>query len=230
MKIKIVTSLLLLVALFMLSGCPASHQARTINPKSAVLVSPDILVEGTGDQALYRYVNPKFDIKKYSAIIIEPVLIAKDGETSASERENYQKLANNAYVYLVKEIEKELKVVKTSGKDTLNLQVAIRDADSSKPVRTITSSVTPIGAGLSVLKYAALGKPSGVGEITAEFRLTDDTTGELLAAALDRRVGGKTLQGVWDTWHNADDGLQAWAKRIGFLLCKQRNGTGCQAP
>jgi len=131
---------------------------------------------------------------------------------------------------LVQELEKTMKVVKESGSGTLNLQMAIRDADSSKPVRMITSSVTPIGAGLSLVKLTATGKQSGVGEITAEFRVTDDTTGELLVAALDRRVGVKSVQGIWDTWQNADDALQYWAKRIGFLLCTHRSGKGCQEP
>ncbi len=218
-----------LLSAFLLCSCAASHQARSVDPKSAVLVNPDILKEGGDDQALYRYVKPDFDIKQYSAIIVEPVLIAKEGELGASERENYQKLANNAYVYLVQELEKGLKVVKETGKGTLNLQMAIRDADSSKPVRMITSSATPIGAGLSLVKLTATGKQSAVGEITAEFRVTDDTTGELLVAALDRRVGNKAVQGIWDTWYNADEALRFWAQRIGYLLCKQQ-GKDCKAP
>jgi len=232
MRIKHVVSLVVLTfSTVLLCGCPASHQARWGDVNSAILVKPEIFKEGTGDQALYRYVKPGFDIKKYSAIMIEPLLIAKDGEMSSSQRENYQKLANNAYVYLVTEVEKQIKLAKEPGNDVLTLQMAIHDADSSKPLRTITSSVTPIGAGLSVLKYASLGKPSGVGEITAEYRLTESVSGELLFAAMDRRVGGKTVKGIWDTWYNADDALQYWAKRIGFLLCENyRQGKDCKEP
>ncbi len=230
MKFNFYKGLMLVVSSFVLCSCAASHQARNVNPENAVLVNPDILKQGTDNMALYRYVNPDFNIKNYSAIIVEPVLIAKDGELSASERENFQKLANNAYTYLVQELGKNIKVVKETGKGTLNLQMAIRDADSSKPVRTITSSVTPIGAGLSLVKYTATGKQSGVGEITAEFRVTDDTTGQLLVAALDRRVGGKSVQGIWDTWHNADDSLQYWSRQIGYLLCTHQERKECQKP
>ncbi len=229
--IRIFTNLAaVLLCSLVVCSCTASHQARSVNPKSAVLVNPDILQEGKDNQALYRYVKPGFDIKQYSAMIVEPVLIAKEGELGASERQNYQRLANNAYVYLVQELEKGIKVVKESGKGTLNLQMAIRDADSSKPVRMITSSATPIGAGLSLVKLTATGKQSGVGEITAEFRVTDDTTGELLVAALDRRVGNKSVQGVWDTWSNADDALRYWSTWIGYLLCTHRQGSGCVKP
>lgn len=218
------------IFLALLWGCSGTHQGRSVKAESAVLVNPDLLQKGTGDQALYRYVKPGFSISRYSAVIVEPVLIAKEGELSASERENYRKLANNAYIYLVRELEKEIKIVTQGGPGTLNLQMAIRDADSSKPVRMITSSATPIGAGLSLVKFTTTGKQTGVGEITAEFRLTDDTTGELLIAALDRRIGEKNVQGVWDTWHHADTALQHWAQQIGFLLCTHLKGEGCLKP
>ena len=40
----------------------------------------------------------------------------------------------------------------------MRLQLAIVDADSSKPVRNLLSSVSPIGIGLNLLKYGATGK------------------------------------------------------------------------
>ncbi|HEX9024653.1 MAG TPA: DUF3313 domain-containing protein [Geobacteraceae bacterium] len=198
--------------------------------KGSMLVNPALLEKGSGDQALYRYVNPRFDVAKYSKIIIQPVFIAKEGELGPSERENYQKLANNAYVYLRMELAKELQIVNKPESDTLDLQMAIHDADSSKPVRNILSSVTPVGIGLNVVTFGVTGKQSGVGEITAEFRLTDAATGELLFAALDRRVGGKDIKGTWDTWHNADEALKYWAKRASFVLCQQKGKQDCEEP
>jgi len=97
-------------------------------------------------------------------------------------------------------------------------------------VRNTLSSVMPIGIGLSVVKYAATGKQSGVGEITMEMKITDAVSGELLGAALDRRVGGKTPTGIVDTWYNADEGLKYWAKRLSFALCDMRGGTNCVKP
>jgi hypothetical protein len=92
------------------------------------------------------------------------------------------------------------------------------------------SSITPIGIGLSLVKYGASGKPSGVGEITGEFKLTDAMTGELLGAAIDRRVGGKDVSGVFDTWHNANEALKYWAARARYVLCTGRGGSNCKKP
>jgi len=214
----------------LLGACAGSYQARSVDIKDATLFNPDILEKGTGDQALYRYVNPQADFKKYTRIMIDPVLINKAGELDAGELENYQKLANNAYVFLTKALEKDYQIVQAPEPGTMRVQMAIVDADSSKPVRNTLSTIMPIGIGLSVVKYAATGKQSGVGEITGEAKISDAMTGALLAAALDRRVGGKDLAKLWSSWYNADEGLQYWANRMSFALCQLRGGANCVEP
>ncbi len=215
---------------FLLGGCGASMQARNLEVKESLLVNPSVLEKGTGDQALYRYINPKADFLRYSKIMIDPVLIGKEAELDTEERENYQKLANNAFIYLTRELGQDYRIVQSPEPWTMRIQIAIIDADSSKTVRNIMSSVTPIGVGLSVAKYGASGKTSGVGEITGEFKATDAMTGELLGAALDRRVGGKDFKGVFDTWHNANAALEYWAQRFRYMLCRGHNGTNCVKP
>jgi len=213
-----------------LGGCAGSYQARNVDLKESVLVNPDILVKGGDDQALYRYVNPAVDIKSYTKIMIAPVQIRKDGELDKDELENYQKLANNGFVLLNQELAKDYQIVTVAEPGTMRLQVAITDADTSKPVRNTLSTVMPIGMALSVVKVGATGKQSGVGEISAEFKFTDAMTGQLIAAALDRRVGGKSLSTLWSTWNDANQGLKYWAQQTRFALCQERKGTGCVKP
>jgi hypothetical protein len=231
---KNITTVCIMLSLFvvatLLSGCGPSLHARSVDVNQSPLVNPSILEKGTGEQALYRYLKPNVDFTQYTKIMIDPVMIAKDGELDAKERENYQKLANNAYVYLTKALEKDYQIVQSPEPGTMRIQLAIIDADSSKPVRNVLSSVMPIGIGLSLVKYAATGKPSGVGEITGEIKITDAMTGDLLGAALDRRVGGKDVKGIWDTWYNADAALEYWAQRTAYVLCTERGGTDCQQP
>jgi len=212
-------------------GCAVgSYQARSVDLKESPLVNPAILEKGSGDQALYRYVNPSANIRQYTKVMIDPVMVSKDGELDASELQNYQTLANNAYVFLTQALEKDYQIVKSPEPLTMRLQMAIIDADSAKPVRNTLSTLMPIGMGISLLKYAATGKQSGVGEITVEMKATDASTGELLGAALDRRVGGKEISELWSQWHNADSALQYWAKRVSFVLCQQRGGANCVEP
>ena len=139
----------------LLGGCAGSYQARSVDLKEATLVNPDILVKGTGDEALYRYQNPKADFKQYTKIILDPVLIKKDGELDKDELENYQKLSNNAFVFMTKELEKSYQMVQTPEPGTMRITMAITDADSSKPVRNTLSTIVPMGIGLNILKYTA---------------------------------------------------------------------------
>ncbi len=212
-------------------GCGVgSHQARNVDLKESPLVNPDILMKGAGDQVLYRYVKPNLDLKQYTKVMIEPVLVMKDGELDKDELQNFQNLANNAYVYLTRELEKDYRVVQAPEPGTMRVQMAIIDADNAKPVRNTLSTLMPIGIGISLVRYSATGKQSGVGEITVEMKITDASTGELLGAALDRRVGGKEISKLWSKWHNADDALQYWAKRLSFALCDMRGGSNCVNP
>jgi len=222
---------MVVVAALQLGGCGVgSHQARSLDRNESPLVDPDIFVQGTDDKALYRYVNPKVDIKQYTMVLIDPVLVYKAGELDKDELENYQKLANNAFVFLSQELGKDYRIVKVPEPGALRVQMAIVDADSSKPVRNTLSTLIPVGMALSLVKYTATGKQAGVGEITVEMKITDANTGELLGAALDRRVGGKELSKLWSGWHNANDALQYWSKRLRFALCDMRGGENCVKP
>ena len=229
---KTVAMLVMVVAAALqLGGCGVgSYQARSVDLKESPLVNPDILVKGADGQALYRYVNPKADVKQYTMVLIDPVLVYKDAELDKDQLENFQKLANNAYVYLTQELEKDFRIVKAPEPGTLRVQMAIIDADSSKPVRNTLSTFVPVGWVLSLGKYTATGKQTGVGEITVEMKITDASTGELLGAALDRRVGGKELSKLWSNWHNADAALQYWAKNLRSALCDIRGGANCVKP
>ena len=214
----------------LLGGCGASMQARSVDLKNSLLVDPSILKKGTGGDSLYYYVSPKVGATRHPKIMIDPVLILKQGQLDAGDRENCQKLADNAYVYLTQELQRDYQIVQAPEPGTLRYQLAIIDADNSNPVTNILSSITPSGIGVSLVKYGFTGKLTGVGEITCEVKVTDAMTGELLGAALDRRVGGKDLNGVFDTWSHADAALKYWVQRSRYTFCVARGGTGCVKP
>lgn len=214
----------------LIGGCSASQQSRSMEVKDSLLVNPAILEKGSGDEALYRYFNPKADVRSYSKIMVDPVIMSKDATIDAKTTEEYQKLVNNAYVFLTEELQKDYKLVQAPEPGTLRFQMALISAGSSAPGRTLLSTVMPVGLAISLVKYAATGTPMSVGDITVELKVTDAVTGELLFAGIDKRVGGINIQGAWDSWMTADDGLKYWAKRAAFVLCQKRGGTACVKP
>jgi uncharacterized protein DUF3313 len=215
----------------LLAGCAPTLQARKADVGQTVLVDPSILEKGTEGQPLYRYVKPDVDWKKYTKVIVDPVIVYQEAALDEKSRENYQTLANNAFVIFTTELQKEVTVVTVPGPNTLRLQFAIVSAEKSAPVRNFTTTIVPVGMVLSAGKYAVTGKPIGVGEITAEMRITDASTGELLAAGLDKRVGGKQLRGIFRaSWQDADTSLQYWAELARYRLCQFRGGASCVKP
>jgi hypothetical protein len=213
------------------SGCAPTLQAKKVDKPEvgkSVLVDPSILQKGKEGEALYRYVNPNADWKKYTGVIIDPVIVSQEATLDAETRKNYQTLANNAYVFFTKELGKEVPVVTAPGPGTFRVQVAIISAEKSGSVTNFLTTVIPVGMVLSAGKYAATGEPMAVGEVTVEMRITDASTGELLAAALDKRVGGKQLRGVFTAWQDADSALQYWAELTRYRLCQVRGGADCE--
>lgn len=215
--------------LVLVAGCGSSYHARDMKLRST-FVDPSILEKGTGDQALYHYINKKIDINKYDKILLEPVLVAKDGQLDAETRENYQRLANNAYALMSRELGKDYTLVTSPEPGTMRVSMGILDADPSNPVRNLLSSLTPIGAVVNLVTYSGTGKQSGVGEVSVEMKVVDATTGELMGAAVDRRVGGSNPDSVTDTWSAANASLEWWAKRTRYVLCLARAGLGCEKP
>ncbi|RJP66347.1 MAG: DUF3313 domain-containing protein [Candidatus Abyssobacteria bacterium SURF_17] len=218
-----------IVVASLFGGCASSKQARSVEAKG-FLVDYSMLEKGKDDQALLRYRNPKADIAGYTKVMLDPVLIAKPDKATQEQMADLQKLATNYYVYLSTELGKDYSMVQTPGPGTLRIQAAITGAEKSNAVTNTVSSVVPIGMGVSLVKDFATGKPVGVGEATSEMKITDASTGELLGAAVDRRVGGKNPDGIIDTWDGADSAMEYWAKRLRYVLCLERGGIECVKP
>ena len=216
-------------AVSLLGGCASSKQARNVEAKGFI-VDYSMLEKGTDDQALLRYRNPKANIPRYSKIMLDPVLIAKPDTATHEQMADLQKLATNYYVYLSSELSKDYRMVSKPEPGTLRVQAAITGAEKSNVVSNTMSSVVPVGMAVSLAKDFTTGKPVGVGEATSEMKITDASTGELLGAAVDRRVGGKNPDGIIDTWADANTAMEYWAKRLRYVLCMERSGIECVKP
>ena len=228
MKNRKTAGLLVLFAFIvpLIAGCGATMQARSVDISDTFLVDSKILVKGDPkqDQALYRYVNTAIDPKKYSTMIIDPVVIYKEGEMDADARANNQTLANNLHAYLTQELGKDWKMVTTPEPGTFRLQTAIVNADKTAVVRNILTTVVPVGMAVSAAQYVATGKPSSTGSITGEGRITDAMTGKLIGMGVDKQVGGKSFGSMTDSWYSADEGMKHWARMLRYNTCAWHKG------
>lgn len=219
-------------AVMLMAACAGTQQARDVQTSGFLGSDYELLHQGQEGEALLVYRKPDVDWKAYDKIKLDPVTIWA-GEESAFEdfsKPDRQELANTLYTAIHQELEQDYTMVNATGPGVLHLQVALTDAQTSYPTMDTISSIVPQALLISEAKDLATGKPSFVGEASGETKMSDGASGELLAAAVDRRVGGKSLSGSTDSWNDARQAFVYWAEQLRYRLCTERGDGDCQAP
>ncbi len=168
--------------------------------------------EGSDQAAMLRYVNPSANWSSYNKIMIAPVTFwaADDSKVSAADQ---QALCNYAYNVFVKDLGKNFVIVDQPGPGVLKLSLALTDASSAVPVLRSVSVIVPQVRALSMIKMAATGTYAFVGSAQGAFKANDSVSGQLLAAAVDKRVGGASLKNVTVfQWGDAENAIDYWAE------------------
>jgi|SRR5271167_2952396 hypothetical protein len=184
--------------------------------------------EGSDQKAMLRYVNPNAKWSSYNKIMIAPVTFwaGDDSKVSAADQ---QSLCDYAYSTFVKELGKNFTIVDQPGPGVLKISAALTDATSATPGLRSISVVIPQARVLSAIKMAATGTYAFVGSAQGAIKLNDSTSGELLAAAVDERVGGTSVKNITVfQWGDAENAINYWADLIDQRLVSfgvQQNAT-----
>jgi hypothetical protein len=169
---------------------------------------------GTDQQAMLRYVNPSANWSSYNKVMVAPVTYwaADDSKVSAADQ---QALCNYMYTVLVTDLGKTFVIVDQPGPGVIKVSAALTDATSAVPVLRSISVVVPQARALSVIKMAATGTYAFVGSAQGAVKVNDSVSGQLLAAAVDTRVGGASVRNVvvWQ-WGDADNAINYWGNLI----------------
>lgn len=170
--------------------------------------------ESSDQQAQLRYIAPSVQWSKYNKVMVLPVTFWADDDSKVSAQDQ-EILCNNFYVTLVQYLSKSFGLAYGPGPGVLRVQVALSDATSATPVLRSVSVVVPQARVLSLLKYAATGTYAFVGSATAEAKVTDSQTGELLGAWSDKRFGGASIKNV-TVWQmgDAENAMNYWANGL----------------
>lgn len=222
------------------SGCASTQEARSVE-KSGFLGDYSLLkegqrgamMEGSEDQALWVYKNPAAEWRKYKKIQLEPVTIwmsQKDSQLKDVSPEDRQRLAAVLWSKLDESLRKDYEMTAQSGPDVLRIQVAITEAGASNAVMDTVTSVIPQTRVLTGAKGLATGVSGFTGSASAELKATDSATGTILAEAVDRRGGTKSLSGVTNSWNDVEEAYRFWAEKLRFRLCQWRGGMNCVEP
>ena len=214
-----------LCCIVMLYGACATFQARSVK-ESGFLGDYSMLKPGGEGKALLVYIDPEANIKAYSKIVMDPILMyaAADSKWDTLSKEDRQTLVNYASVVIREQLSKDYTFVDRTGPGIMRLRVAITEAEGSNVPLDTMSTIIPVGLAVSGLKRLATGTPSFVGSASVEAEMLDSQSGKRLFAAADRRIGSK-ITGDFDKF-DSTRAVQAafdyWADRLKKRLAEER--------
>lgn len=168
---------------------------------------------GQEGQAAMVYIRPNTQWSQYSKIILKPVEFW-GGANSTVPISDQEMLTSYAYNQLKQNLEKYFTIVDQPGPGVLVIRVALMDATAATPGLRSASVIIPQARLLNGLQSMASGSYAFVGSAEGEMKVTDSQTGELLAAAIDKRAGGMSLSTAaqWK-WGDAENALDYWAEK-----------------
>ena len=182
------------------------------------------LQKGGEGQPGMRWINPKAQLTQYNKVIVNVVGFFGADATKVPPKDQ-EALTALFQKSLTDALATKYQVVDQAGPGVMRLQVALLDAEAATPgLRSITM-VIPQARLLSTGAMAVTGKYPFAGGGEAAAKVTDSVTGQILAAAADRRVGGGSVETAaqWQ-WGDAENAIKAWSKLAADRLYAYTSG------
>ena len=195
-----------------LAGCAASGMKNV--EYSGFLKDYSQLKSGGDDRAALIYFKPGVDLKPYTKLMFERLVVFLSPTSKSREIDPtiLKELADFYQNALLEAVKDGYEVVDQPGPDVLWVRVAITDVVPSNPTANTLSSIIPVGIVVAGATKAVSDANLGTGEAATEMEVLDSMTKERLAAAVDRRQGGKSaFRGKWVDTKKA---FEYWAKRF----------------
>ena len=212
--------MILLVAAVLLAGCAASGMKDV--QKTGFLNDYSQLKPGSGDQAALVYIKPDFDFKPYNKLMFERfvVLLSDSAEYREIDPAMLKEMTDYYQTAVFNAFKEGYEIVDQPGPGVLRVRIAITELKPSNPTANTLSTIIPVGIVVAGATKAVSGDNLGTGEAATEMEVLDAVTGERLAAAVDRRQGGKMV--FRGKWEDTKDAFDYWAKRFRERLDEAR--------
>ncbi len=223
-----------LSALAVLIGCATSQskQARRVE-KSGFLGDYSMLRPGGEGEALLFYENPEANWPGYNKIVLAPVAYygGRDTYPKGFTRADLQELVNRFYYILYNDLAEDYQMVGEPTPHTLHIQVALTSVGESSQTADSVSAVAPfIVNPIRNFAGSLSGETVFAGQASIEIKITDGLTGKLLYAAVDRRVGQRTMSSTTSRSADVEEIMWYWGDLARYRLCTLRGGEKCVRP
>jgi len=220
MKREICRSVWMLLAVMFLAGCAAGGMKKV--DTAGFLTDYSQLKPGGEDRAALVYIKPGVDFKAYNKIMFDrvTVVLSPEADYKVVDPALLKEMTDYFQLALLNAVKDGYQVVDQPGPGVLWVRAAITDLKPSKPASNTMSTVMPVGWVVAGATKVASDDNLGTGEAAAEMEFLDSLTAERLAAAVDRRQGGKmAFRGKWT---DTKDAFDFWAERFRERLDEMR--------
>ena len=210
----------LLAGALLLTGCAASGMKDV--QKTGFLSDYSQLKAGGDDRSALYYVKPGADLKPYNKLMFDRfvVLLSDSAQFREIDPAMLKELTDYYQNAVFNAVKGGYEIVDQPGPGVLRVRVAITELNPSNPTTNTLSTIVPVGMIVAGATKATSGDNLGTGEAGTEIEMLDSLTGERLAAAVDKRQGGKGMfRGKWEDTKEAFD---FWAQRFRQRLDEAR--------
>ncbi|WP_245542660.1 DUF3313 domain-containing protein [Psychromonas ossibalaenae] len=188
-----------------------SYEDFQVGPEDGV----DLVWARTGLRDPQR-LKAKFD--QYDSVIIDRVYVLVDESEAELNDDEINELTEYMVTRLKDKISSAKKIVSEQSDTTLRLSIAISNVETPNSILAVTSSILPVGLGISTIAKITTGEHTNVGSATIELLVSDSMTDKPLIATIDRQAGNKDLSTMIDSLDDAKDAVNWWVDRLGITL------------
>jgi hypothetical protein len=188
-----------LLALFVIGAMPCFCGCESSSPPPAVspagFLSDYSRLEPISVTSR-RYVNPKYDLSKYSSFIVDPVEVYLKDSAGVRNWDDVEKLRAYMRRAIIDALEPRYTAVAARpGPGVARVRIALTNVERSAPFK--------------------------LGGVSMEGELLDSQTGEQIAAVIESQKKGVPFRG-YDPWSGARAAMDDWAKRFYHRLEEAR--------
>ena len=153
-------------------------------------------------------------IANYDSVILDNIYVVIDEKTNDLTDNQINEITQYAKQQLTMRISKYKKIVSIPTETTLRISFALSNVETPNPILAFTSTVLPIGLGISAISKITTGEHSNVGKATAELLISDAITNKPIAAAIDSQAGEKDFSTMIDSLDDSKDAINYWIERL----------------
>ena len=182
-----------------------------------------LLQPGKEGQVELRYIAQDVDWKQYKGTVLEPVQFWAGSDSKISP-DAQQMLATYFYNSLKASLEKiGVNLVDLPGPGVMRAQIGFTDVTKATPILRTVSVIVPQARVINQAQQLVTGSYGFSGSAEVAIKVTDSKTGQLLAAAIDRRGGGGSIEqaAVWQ-WGDVQAAIDFWTQRFAEKMAELR--------